>query len=74
MPAYATTHHRKSHRAEAEGMSTLVESKWVTFNPITMTYDTPDGTSVVAEVVDDAQCFADVLRIAQIRETQRENN
>lgn len=44
---------------------------WVTYNPLTNTYDTPDGTSVAAELVDGVQCLADVLRIAQIRASQR---
>ena len=44
---------------------------WVEYNPLTATYDTPDGTSVAAEVVDGAQCLADVLHIAQIRAKQR---
>lgn len=44
---------------------------WVTYNPLTNTYDTQDGTSVAAELVDNVQCLADVLRIAQIRARQR---
>ena len=44
---------------------------WVTYNPLTATYDTPDGTSVAAELVGNAQCLADVLHIAQIRAKQR---
>jgi hypothetical protein len=43
----------------------------VTYNPLTATYDTPDGTSVAAELVDNVQCFADVLHIARIRDKQR---
>ena len=46
-------------------------SEWVTYNPLTATYDTPDGTKVAAELVDSVQCLADVLHIAQIREAQR---
>lgn len=45
---------------------------WVTYNPATATYDTPDGTSVAAELVDNVQCLADVLHIARLREKQRE--
>ena len=44
---------------------------WVTYNPRTNTYDTLDGTSVAAELVDSVQCLADVLHIAQIRARQR---
>jgi phage terminase large subunit-like protein len=46
-------------------------AKWVKYNPLTATYDTPDGTSVAAEVVDSVQCLADVLHIAQIRADTR---
>jgi hypothetical protein len=45
--------------------------EWVKYSPLTATYDTPDGTSVPAEIADNAQCLADVLRIAQIRSKQR---
>lgn len=45
--------------------------EWVNYNPLTAAYDTPDGTSVAAELVDNVQCLADVLRIAQIRAKQR---
>ena len=45
--------------------------EWVTYNPLTATYDTPDGTSVAAELVDNVQCLADVLHIAHIRAKQR---
>ena len=44
---------------------------WVKYNPRTATYDTPDGTSVAAELVDNVQCLSDVLHIAQIRANQR---
>jgi hypothetical protein len=44
---------------------------WVRYNPATATYDTPDGTSVAAEIVENACCLADVLRIARLREEQR---
>lgn len=44
---------------------------WVTYNPLTATYDTPDGTSVAAELADNVQCLADVLHLAQIRAKQR---
>tara|TARA_R110000868_G_scaffold215878_1_gene466021 strand:+ start:306 stop:644 length:339 start_codon:yes stop_codon:yes gene_type:complete len=45
--------------------------EWVTYSPVTVTYDTPDGTSVAAELVDNAQCLADVLHISLIRGQQR---
>lgn len=45
--------------------------EWVEYNPMTATYDTPDGTRVAAELVDNVQCLADVLHIAQIRAKQR---
>ena len=44
---------------------------WVSHNPLTRSYETPDGTSVTEEVVDNAECLADVLRIAIIRGEQR---
>lgn len=44
---------------------------WVKYNAMTNTYDTPDGTSVAAELVDNVQSLVDVLYIAMIREKQR---
>lgn len=50
----------------------LFESRpWVSFNQMTGTYDTPDGTKVAAELVDNVSCLADILRIASIRSDQR---
>lgn len=49
------------------------QREWVTYNPATATYDTPDGTSVAAELVDNVQCLADVLQIATIRDKQRDD-
>lgn len=49
----------------------MAPDDWVRFNPLTHTYDTPDGTKVAAEVADSVQCLADVLHIAAIRERQR---
>ena len=46
-------------------------ARWVRYNPLTHTYDTPDGTRVAAELIDNVQCLADVIRIAGIREKQR---
>lgn len=48
------------------------KQEWVFFNDLTMTYDTPDGTKVAAELIDNAQCLADVLYIAIIRQEQRD--
>lgn len=45
--------------------------EWVTYNHKIATYDTPDGTSIPEELVDNAQCLADVLHIAIMREKQR---
>lgn len=50
----------------------LNRDQWVRYNPLTHTYDTSDGTSVPAEVIHSAQCLADIVRIAGIREKQRE--
>lgn len=50
------------------------DNTWVTYNPMTATYDTKDGTQVPAELVHNVQCLADVLRIAQIRARQRAGN
>jgi hypothetical protein len=44
---------------------------WVVFNHLTQCYETPDGTSVAAELCDNVECLADVLRIASIRAEQR---
>lgn len=44
---------------------------WVQFDPLKHTYDTPDGTAVPAEKVDNAQTLVDVLDIALLREKQR---
>jgi hypothetical protein len=43
----------------------------VTYNHLTDIYETPDGTTVSALLVDGAQCVADVLHIAAVREQQR---
>lgn len=52
-------------------MSTPNRNSWVSYNDKTATYDTPDGTSVAAEVVDGVECLADLLRISNIRAQQR---
>lgn len=44
---------------------------WVRYNQLTDTYDTPDGTKVAAELVDNVACLADFLHIAKIRDDQR---
>ena len=51
----------------------VMRTDWVKYNPLMHTYDTPDGTMVSAELVDSAQCMADVLHIANIRAQQRKN-
>jgi len=45
--------------------------QWDRYNPLTDSYDTPDGTSVAAYLVEQANCLADFLAIASIREKQR---
>ena len=52
-------------------MSKHTPGPWVRFNPLTQSYETRDGTSVAAEVIESVKCLADVLRIASIREDQR---
>lgn len=55
-------------------MTTEREAKytpWVRFNQLDATYDTADGTKVPAELVENIECLADVLRIAAIRARQR---
>lgn len=47
------------------------QDNWVKYNYLTRTYDTPDGTSVSAELVDGAGCLLDFLHIADIRDKQR---
>jgi len=44
---------------------------WVKFNSLTHCYETKDGTSVPAELMDNVECLADVLKIAVIRDRQR---
>lgn len=44
---------------------------WLRYNALTHTYDTPDGTTVPTELADNVECLADVLRIADIRASQR---
>lgn len=48
-----------------------MKQDWVKYNTMTHTYDTPDGTSVAAELVDNVRSLVDVLYIATIREKQR---
>jgi hypothetical protein len=47
------------------------EKQWVSFNYLTQTYDTLDETKVSAELIDSAECLADVLNISSIRDNQR---
>lgn len=44
---------------------------WGRYNHFTHCYETGDGTSVAAELADNASCLADFLHIAAIRERQR---
>ena len=46
-------------------------AEWVRHNPLTQTYDTPDGTQVAIEVVDNAQSLLDVFHVSSMRERQR---
>ena len=62
---------RMAREAGLEGMTAYKPKEWVTFNHLTHTYDTPDGTAVPAEICDDVRCLADILKIATIREKQR---
>lgn len=41
------------------------------YNPLTHCYETKDGTSVAAELVDSVESLADILIISTIREQQR---
>jgi hypothetical protein len=44
---------------------------WIKYNPLTATYDTPDGTEIPEELANNVLCLTDVLYIAQMREKQR---
>lgn len=54
-------------------MSKHNPESWVRFNSQTQCYETPDGTSVSAELIENVECMADVMQIAIIRDKQREN-
>ena len=45
--------------------------EWVRYNPLTHCHETPDGTVVAAELVDNCQSLLDFLFIATIRDKQR---
>ena len=47
------------------------QDEWVKYNPLTRTYDTKDGTSVSAELVDGAGCLLDFMHIADVRSKHR---
>ena len=47
-------------------------SDWAAYNHLTNTCDTKDRTNVAVELFENAQCFADILHIARIRDEQRE--
>lgn len=57
--------------AECQPPAQRTPGPWVRYNPSTDTYDTPDGTKVGAELCDNAECLADILHIATVREGQR---
>jgi len=46
-------------------------SDWVAFDPLTLTYMTKDGAAVAAELVDNCECLAEAIWIAEIRDRQR---
>lgn len=48
-----------------------MEKEWVSFNPLTNCYETPDGTSIAAELAENQECLADVFKIACMRSEQR---
>ena len=52
-------------------MSDDSRKEWVRYNPLTHAYETPDGTRVAAELVDDATGMVDLFYIATIRARQR---
>ena len=49
----------------------MIENK-IQYNPLTDSYDTPDGTKVSAMLTENASCIADILNILSIRDNQRE--
>ena len=50
---------------------TLKHDDCILYNELTHMVETPDGTRVSAELTDNANCLADILMIASIREKQR---
>ena len=44
---------------------------WVKYNEITDMYDTRDGATVPAYLIENACCISDVMHIAKIRKEQR---
>lgn len=48
-----------------------MKNEWVKLNPLTMCYETPDGTAVPVELSEKHQCLADVLYISWLRAEQR---
>ena len=46
-------------------------NEWVQFNCMAHTYDTPDGTKVAVELIDNARTLLDVFHITSVREKQR---
>jgi hypothetical protein len=50
---------------------TIKHDDWILYNERTHMVETPDGTRVSADLTDNANCLADILMIASIREKQR---
>jgi hypothetical protein len=45
--------------------------EWVAWSPLSNTFDTKDGTTVAAEIIDNVSCMLDIFYVADIREKQR---
>ena len=48
----------------------MTENK-IQYNPLTDSYDTPDGTKVSAMLTENVSCIADIFNILRIRDNQR---
>ena len=48
----------------------MTENK-IQYNPLTDSYDTPDGTRVSAMLTENVSCIADMFNILRIRDNQR---
>ena len=47
--------------------------EWATYDPLTLTYVTRDGTRVASELIENCETLGDVLYIAHLRAKQRES-